>query len=292
MEEIWRPIPTMEDRYEVSNLGRVRNINTDHILKITYPTSGQCSVCIPVKGSNTVYPVKYLVACAFLGVDITSNTKPKIRHKDRDYSNIQLDNLEIVDTSDLVDEHWKDIKGFEGIYQVSDKGRVKRLAREETYIQNDTGQLCKRRYPDRLIKPTITSGYYEVNLCHKDHSEYHRIHRLVALAFISNPDNLSQVNHIDGDKFNNCKENLEWCTECYNVQHAIDTGLRKSPPKGVYRGPVRVRCDQTNQIFKSMREAAECMNIKYNYLNERIRMHKSCHGYTFTILKDEEVTIH
>lgn len=95
----------------------------------------------------------------------------------------------------------------------------------------------------------------------------------------------------DGNKFNNCKENLEWCTDRYNIQHSIDSGLRKSPPKGVYRGPVHVKCDQTNQIFKNMKEAAECMNIKYNYLQERIRLHKPCHGYTFTILKDEGVTI-
>lgn len=156
---------------------------------------------------------------------------------------------------------------MEDRYEVSNLGRVRHIK---------TSHMLKITQP--------TPG-------HKNDSKYCRIHRLVAQAFLPHSDDSLQVNHIDGNKFNNCKENLEWCTDRYNIQHSIDSGLRKSPPKGVYRGPVHVKCDQTNQIFKNMKEAAECMNIKYNYLQERIRLHRPCHGYTFTILKDEGVTI-
>ena len=96
-------------------------------------------------------------------------------------------------------EIWKDIKGYEGLYQISSHGRVKSLFRYK-----------------KILKPALqTKGYFYVSLC-KPNKNF-TIHRLVAEAFIPNPDNLPCVNHKDEDKTNNHVDNLEWCTYEYNL---------------------------------------------------------------------------
>ena len=105
------------------------------------------------------------------------------------------------------EENWKDIEGYEGLYQVSDKGRVKSLN------YNHTGK-------EKIMKlKTTKKGYLSIALHKYGKQEYLRVHRLVAQAFIPNPDNLPQVNHKDEDKTNNCVENLEWCTAKYNLEY-------------------------------------------------------------------------
>lgn len=119
-------------------------------------------------------------------------------------------------------EIWKPIKGYEGLYEVSNLGRVKSLPRRGTYGI------------EHILKPSPNKkGYPQVQLC--KNSEYcpKRVHRLVAENFIPNPDNLPQVNHIDGNKLNNNVENLEWCTNEYNYKHSIKMGLRKNAYKNL-----------------------------------------------------------
>ena len=105
-------------------------------------------------------------------------------------------------------ERWKDIDGFEGLYQVSDCGAVK--------------SLCKT---ERKLKPRMCKGYETVCLCKNGVRNYRRINRLVAIAFIPNPENKPEVNHKDGNKRNNTVSNLEWCTASENQRHARSTGL-------------------------------------------------------------------
>lgn len=100
-------------------------------------------------------------------------------------------------------EIWKDIQGYDGLYQVSNIGRVKSL----NYSR--TGK-------EKILKPCKANGYLQVYLYKEGKSKMYKIHRLVAMAFIPNPDNLPCVNHIDEDKSNNCEDNLEWCTVAYN----------------------------------------------------------------------------
>jgi len=122
----------------------------------------------------------------------------------------------------LSSEIWKTIQGFEELYEVSNLGRIKALAR----IKN-----CNKGYgtmKEHIMKQTNANcEYYRVPLTNKNHiKKYYLVHRLVALAFLPNPNNFEDVNHIDGNKANNSVDNLEWCTRSYNLKHAIDTGLR------------------------------------------------------------------
>lgn len=106
-------------------------------------------------------------------------------------------------------EQWKDVLGYEGVYQVSDKGRVKCLNYRHTGIE-------------KLMTPQNNGhGYYWVafrfNGKHK--KDYKYVHRLVAEAFLENPQNYSDINHKDEDRSNNCADNLEWCTTKYNLAY-------------------------------------------------------------------------
>lgn len=104
-------------------------------------------------------------------------------------------------------EIWEDIKEYEGLYQVSNFGRVK----------------SKRK----ILKPRDCKGYYIVGLCKNGKRKNFRINRLVAQAFIPNPNNYPCVNHINGIKTDNKVENLEWCTYSYNEKEAFRLGLKK-----------------------------------------------------------------
>ena len=102
-------------------------------------------------------------------------------------------------------------------YEVSNLGRVRRKKRSPRH---------KRVYPEdyHILKPKVQkNGYLFVRLGYKEM----RIHRLVAIAFLDNPNNKAEVNHLDGDKFNNCLSNLEWATKKENMEHAYKIGLIK-----------------------------------------------------------------
>lgn len=117
-------------------------------------------------------------------------------------------------------EIWKDIKGYEGLYQVSNLGRIKSLKQKEEKILN-------------IFKDNI--GYLSVNLQTKEKvKKRERVHRLVAKTFILNPENKPQVNHKDGNKLNNNVNNLEWCTCKENVNHSWENNLSKPYWKGKF----------------------------------------------------------
>lgn len=105
-------------------------------------------------------------------------------------------------------EIWKDIEGYEGLYQVSNTGKVRSLN------YNRTGRVQELR----LVRDK--DGYFMVHLCKNGEGKHHLVHRLVAQAFIPNPDNLPVINHKDEVKTNNRVENLEWCTIKYNNEYS------------------------------------------------------------------------
>lgn len=121
-------------------------------------------------------------------------------------------------------EIWKDIKGFEGYYQVSDLGRIRSLDR---YVNNSISGKRLLRGMVMKIYTFPRTGYCLVTLKNCGAKTIF-IHRLVAEAFIPNPDNKPEINHKDGDKTNNQASNLEWSTRQENIDHSWETGLIKN----------------------------------------------------------------
>lgn len=137
-------------------------------------------------------------------------------------------------------ETWKDIKGYEGLYQVSNLGRVKGLKR------------------NKILKPgKDKDGYLYVTLYNMYKLKGQKVHRLVAQTFILNPENKPQVNHIDGNKQNNIVNNLEWCTRLENIEHAWKTGLMK-----VHYGRAK-QCKKAKKIYQINPQNNQIINVYY-----------------------------
>lgn len=166
----------------------------------------------------------------------------------------------------MVSEIWKDIPEYKGLYQISNLGNVRSLSRIVK------GYKSNYLISTRNKKKTINSvGYEIVGLWKNNIQNIALIHRLVANAFIENPNNYPEINHIDGNKANNDISNLEWCSGSMNVQHAYNTGLssRNKP----------VECVETGRVFRSQSEAARVMNVCQAAIGHAVRNGtKSC-GY-------------
>ena len=114
-------------------------------------------------------------------------------------------------------EIWKNVIGYEEIYQVSNLGRIKRIGKNH---------LCNFKYQgDYYLKPLDNGkGYLRIKLSNKGFSKRVMLHRIIAEAFIPNPNNKKVINHINCDKKNNSIENLEWCTQSENCLHSVKLG--------------------------------------------------------------------
>lgn len=138
-------------------------------------------------------------------------------------------------------EVWKDIKGYEGLYQVSDQGRVFSVRSSRCLTPTPVGKYRYLRVV--LTKDGVNAWCY--------------VHRLVAEAFIPNPDELPQVNHKDEDKSNNVANNLEFCTAAYNTRY----GTRGKRIGEKLQRPCY--CIELNEVFESLKEAQEKTGVKY-----------------------------
>lgn len=163
-------------------------------------------------------------------------------------------------------EIWKDIIGYEGLYQISNLGNVKSLKRN-CYDINTKKIVCINKEIN-LKQNKDNKGYLTVKLQKNKTKKTVRIHRLVAEAFIPNLENKSQVNHKDGNKQNNCVDNLEWCDNDYNNEHAKINGLKKT------RKIILINNITKEQImFENLHKMFEYLQItpsgKYiNYINK------------------------
>ena len=116
---------------------------------------------------------------------------------------------------------WKPLVGYEQYYQISSEGEIKSVAR---LVKNGPNSTMIK--PEKILKQQKNkNGYLQVTLCVDNIKKVEYVHRLVALTFLPNPNNLPTINHKDGVKTNNCVTNLEFATYCENNQHAYDTGL-------------------------------------------------------------------
>lgn len=160
-----------------------------------------------------------------------------------------------------MNEIWKDIKGQEGRYLISNIGRVK------TFVQ-----ACKSNKDGILKNGVDTGGYFIIKLYTNGKGTTTKIHRLVAETFIENPNNLPQVNHKDGNKQNNNVDNLEWCTPLENAKHSWDIGLSKK-----YFG------EQTSQAKFTEKQILE---IRNKFPNQRVKDLAKEYGMSTTNVSD------
>ena len=171
-----------------------------------------------------------------------------------------------------MEEIWKDIPGYEGIYQASNLGRIKSNK--------------------KILKPTIDrTGYVNARLFKNGELKVIRLHRVIAITFIENENNKPVINHIDGNKQNNRVDNLEWCTQKENVRHAIEVlginyanGIEKTHLKNQRK---IVRSD--GKIYNSIKEAKKDINNKNAHIVEvcQGKLKHTC-GYGWEYLKGDE----
>ena len=147
-------------------------------------------------------------------------------------------------------EEWRKIQGFEDAYMISNLGRVKSLQRTR---KSKNGSICP--VPERILSQnTDKDGYKSVALSKNHKLYYFRVHRLVAVAFIPNPNNFTLINHKDENPANNIVSNLEWCNQSYNTSYSN------------YKISKRVLCNGV--VYPSIRALArelksDCKGIRY-----------------------------
>lgn len=153
-------------------------------------------------------------------------------------------------------EMWKDVVGYENEYQVSNRGNVKSLN-------------YKGKGKERILKKTVSPQGYEVVGIH---GKLKTVHRLVADAFIENPHNYPQINHIDENKTNNCADNLEWCTAFYNINYGA-RNQRASKPV------IAMTKDGAIERYDSVKSASEAMGVTTKTLISALKKrHYTCRG--------------
>lgn len=164
-------------------------------------------------------------------------------------------------------EIWKDVYNFEGLYKVSNFGRIKNRHNRILKLGNDK------------------DGYKLTSLCGKTY----RVHRVVAQAFIPNPENKPQINHKNGAKYDNRVENLEWCTQSENIRHLVDKLGRKQPD--TENRKIFIRRLEDGKIFKGFKTTARKLNINsgqlYNALNHKSRV-RTAGGYHWEYVKNDK----
>ena len=157
-------------------------------------------------------------------------------------------------------EEWKNVEGYEDIYEVSDFGRVRTACGKTTESSLHGTRLWKQRV---LKQKTDKNGYKRVSLWKDKSDSTFLVHRLVAIAFLEKPEGKDCINHIDGNPSNNYLENLEWCDHTENLIHAFETGLNKNPD------PIILFNTNTGKTihFRSKSEASQYLGRSKGYIS-------------------------
>lgn len=288
-KEIWKTKPEWKGYYEFSNYGVCRSIDRYVIGKSGHKYLRKGKALKPDSNGNlmlsingTVYRINLGRIIAELFMDNYTEDIPLI-YKDGDRTNCNLNNLEVAELYiQDIDGNWKDIVGYEGLYQVSDDGRVRSLSRLKICGFTGKKQTVQK---GRILKQGYTNdGYAFVNLVKEGKSKPHYIHRLVAQAFIPNPLNLPYVNHKDENPDNNAVWNLEWCTPKYNANYGtakeriVKTKRANNP--SMYNTPVTNIT--TGEQFNSISEACDFYGFD-NCGSKRDAIKRCCEGECATV---------
>ena len=180
---------------------------------------------------------------------------------------------------------FKPIKGYEGIYEACSDGTIWTCEGKTTY-SNRHGRTIKRVWKRREIKPQmqrrVRSNHSDkhVKLWKDKEMKTHLVSRLVATAFIPNPENKGFVNHKNGNPLDNSIENLEWVTRAENQAHAFKMGLISTNKKVI----LKELSSNTEHRFKSMSEASEFLGKSHGYVSEKIKRGTKIKGYELTLL--------
>ena len=183
----------------------------------------------------------------------------------------------------MTKEVWKDIKGYEGLYQVSNLGRVKSLA--HVTIRKNGSKLPVK---ERILKPSTTpDGYLRVELFRSGKRKIMNIHRLVYEVFHKNPENKPCVNHIDENKTNNMASNLEWCTAKENCNHGTrNKRIAKSKNKSVAQYTPN---GKLIKIWQSILEVEKHLGFSHGNISKVTRgKQKTAYGYVWKYVEEEE----
>ena len=225
--EEWRDIIGFKGLYKVSSYGRVvslgRCVNNryqdvykqPHLLRTNNTKREKTpSVTLSIDGKDSKRHLPYLVAQHFL---CQPDNNYVLEAKDGDFYNCKVDNLywrrkkrarKLYDTASLEGEVWRSIQGYEGLYEISSLGRI------------------KSSYSRKILNPSSVHGYKYVSLAKNSTIHKHYIHRLVAKAFVPNPNNYPCIDHINTIRTDNTARNLRWCTYLQNMLNPITNSKR------------------------------------------------------------------
>ena len=197
-----------------------------------------------------------------------------------EYEEVEVNSERWLDLTPLLNEEFREIQGYEGIYQISNYGRVKSLKRE--LKQFDGTGYSIHPYKERILSLAYhKQGYLLVGLTKRCKRYTFQVHRLVALAFIPNPNNFPEVNHKFGIKNDNRVSELEWCTRLHNQQEAEKLGLIHSPMRIIGEGhpsnKAILRLDKNGNVIKeyySITNASQDIGISMKHISYCLRFNK------------------
>lgn len=181
-------------------------------------------------------------------------------------------------------EEWRPVVGYEGLYEISNLGRVKSVERDVTYTRtekNGKTHQVKQHVKEHIVKQgRRIDGYADVPLSKQGVTTLHCVHRLIAEAWIPNPNHEGYVNHKDLDKTNNDISNLEWMSNADNVTHGVQ---RYSNPQSV-----AVYCKETDQVYASMGQCDRALGLSLGQTSDILQGVKSS-NYTLTVATDAQI---